>query len=387
MTFHSRAANAAPLVIAMLLILAACKGGAINGNSLPATAISPGAPVWGASEKASPQLLYVPSEAIPPGGIFELKLSGTRLRTIKKGISYPQKVAIDGSGTLYVLNFKVLLSVTEYALGTTKLLRTVTRGISTESIGMGVDEAGNLWVLDFSGPLVRYKAGNVDPEFATYSGLCAGGIDSFTGPQVLTVDTFGTAYVGVNCGTYSGPVHALVREYDSSHKVARTIAIPSNESPETIGTDSSGRLYLLFSDSSDKGRVGIAEYSRGATKPLLTFYVTPALYNRSGFFAFDSSNNVYFSTGECIGTGSGPLSCNSFISQYQNDTSQLLRTVKAPSQVLFGGVAIDRRNNIYVNAFPIRDKKSTRIDIYPSKNKHGKVFASGQRLGFPLIYP
>lgn len=123
------------------------------------------------SAKSSPQLLCVPSVAIPPGGIFEFKLSSTRLRTIEKGISYPEGAAIDGSGTLCVLNLKGLQSVTEYALGTTTLLRTVTRGISTQPIGMGVDEAGNLWVLNFDGPLVRYKAGTVDPEFATYSWL------------------------------------------------------------------------------------------------------------------------------------------------------------------------------------------------------------------------
>ena len=386
-TLHSRAVNATLLVTALLLILAGCKGGAINDNSLPATSNYPGAPAWVASEKSPPQLLYVPSGAIPPGGIFEFKLSGARLKTIKKGISYPQGIAIDGSGTLYVLNFKGLPSVTEYAPGTAKLLRTVTRGISTAPIGMGVDRAGNLWVLNVHGPLVRYKAGTVDPEFATYRGLCAGGLYSFTGPQALAVDTFGTAYVGVTCGTYSGPVYALVREYDSAHKVARTIALPSNEQPSTIRTDSSGRLYLVFSDSSDKGRVGIAEYNRGATKPLLTFYVSPALYNSSGFLAFDSNNNVYFSTGECIGSGSKSLSCNSFISQYQNGTSKLLRTIKAPSKLLFNGVAIDRLNNIYVQAFPLSEKKSTRIEIYPPKSNHGKVFTSGQRLGNPLTYP
>ena len=386
-TLHSRAVDATLLVTALLLILAGCKGSAINGNSLPAMSNFPGAPSAVASEKSPPQLLYVPSEAVPPGGIFEFKLSGARLRTIKKGISYPQGIAFDGSGTLYVLNFKGLPSVTEYGPGKAKLLRTVARGISTEPLGMGVDQAGSLWVLNVHGPLVRYKAGTVDPEFATYKGLCPGGLYSFTGPQALAVDTFGTAYVGVTCGTYSGPVYALVREYDSSRKVARTIRIPTNEEPSTIRTDSSGRLYLLFSDSSDKGRVGIAEYTRGATKPLLTFYVTPTLYNSSGSFAFDSSNNVYFSTGECIASGSGPLSCNSFISQYENGTSQLLRTIKAPSKALFNGVAIDRLNNIYVQAFPLNEKKSTRIEFYPPKSTRGKVFASGQRLGNPLIYP
>jgi hypothetical protein len=378
--------NTAPLVIALLLILAGCKGGATDGGSLPAASSYQGAPGWEASEKSSQELVYVSSAATPPGGIFEFKPSGTRLRTIEKGISYPQGVAIDGSGTLYVLNYRFHPSMTEYALGTTKPLRTVTRGISTQPIGMGIDKAGNSWVLDYGGPLVRYKAGTVDPEFAIYSRLCAGGI-GYTGPKVLTVDTFGTAYVGVTCGTYSGPEHALVREYDSSAKVARTIVVPSDETPSTIRTDSSGRLYLCFTDSSDKGRVGIAEYSRGATKPLLTFYVTPAIYNSSGFFAFDSNNDVYFSMGECTSTNSGPLSCTSFISEYQAGTSQLLRTVKAPSQALFGGVAIDRLNNIYVGTYPISDKKSTRIETYQPKSNHGKVFTSGYRLGNPLIYP
>jgi hypothetical protein len=135
LTSHSQAVKAAPFATAMILILAGCKGGAINDNSLPATSSYPGAPAWMASDKNSPQLLYVPTAAIPPGSIFEFNLSGTRLRTIKKGISYVEGAAIDGLGTLYVLNYKFSRSVTEYALGTTKPLRTVTRGALSFSLG------------------------------------------------------------------------------------------------------------------------------------------------------------------------------------------------------------------------------------------------------------
>jgi hypothetical protein len=107
-TLHSQAVKAAPFITAMILILAGCKGGAaINDNSLPAMSNYPGAPAWAASEKSSPQLLYVPSAAIPPGDIFEFKLSGTRLRTIEKGISYPLGAAIDGSGNSTFLTLRL----------------------------------------------------------------------------------------------------------------------------------------------------------------------------------------------------------------------------------------------------------------------------------------
>jgi hypothetical protein len=251
---------------------------------------------------------------------------------------------------------------------------------------MGVDSAGGLWVLNAAGPLVRYKSGAVDPQFATYRGLCAGGI-GYSGPAVLAVDRFGTAYVGVNCGSSpSGPYHALVQEYDSSRFVARTIMMPANEQPVSIQTDSSGRLYLGFFDSSDNGRAGIAEYARGATKPLLTFQVSPPVYYAFGFLAFDSDNNLYFSVGECESSGSGPT-CTSFISEYKNGTSKQIRTFNAPPKTLFGDLALDRSYNIYVNTFPNHDTSGNRIRLYAPTDNKGKVFISGYRLGNPLIYP
>ena len=49
--------------------------------------------------------------------------------TIFKGIDIPQGLALDGSGNLYVANYATS-SVTVYAAGSTKVLQTISNGVS-----------------------------------------------------------------------------------------------------------------------------------------------------------------------------------------------------------------------------------------------------------------
>jgi hypothetical protein len=367
----------------LLLGLVACSNARPIGNGvLPSNTES--TTVFSNEGLAGPkQALYITNLATPPGQINEYTLSGSKIAMIQAGMKYPRQILFDGNGTMYVANFPAQPYFTEYGSGNNKLLRTIKRGISTELAGAGVDSSGNLWVLSVGGPLVRYLAGENQPQFSSYKGLCVGGF--FGSAAQLAVDTFGTAYVGVSCGsTPSGPSRNFVREFDGTRSVARSIQIPNNEQPVSLTTDSDGRLYLEYW-SGASGKLGVAEYARRTTTPSVTFQVTPSVSYDSAFISFDSKN-AYISLGDCESSGHG-ANCTSFVSVYPRGSSKLVKTIDAPSGSLFGGTAVDRVGNIYVYSTALRARSVPRIVVYPNGDASGKSILKSYRLGNPMIYP
>jgi len=369
------------LLGAISIAAAACSSNAPIQRELPAiTAL----PQPAQQDSSGTQTLFLSMVSTPPGQVGEFELSGKLLRRIRDGVKYPYRLFTDGQGTLYIWNGDFQPTVTEYASGSTKLLRTVKRGISPNLRGVGVDATGNLWVLNGGGPLVRYKADKTTLDFSTYHGLCAGGV--FGGPAALAVDTFGTAYVGVTCAeSYSGPQQVYIREYDGTSKVARTIKLPSNEQPGVLSTDENGTLYLQFFDSTKNGALSIAEYDRGKVTPSTTFQVTPTVQNNAGFTSFDS-RRLYISLGLCTSSGHG-ASCTSFVSVYKKRSSKQLREITS-SSLLFAGTAVDDIGNIYVTAFPMKPSAPSRLLVYSPTGDKPVTFRKGYRLGDqPIIYP
>jgi hypothetical protein len=123
------------------------KTGALANNPAPIATIhvAAGCPYGMAMDKTG--TLYVVDNC--SGNDVELYPKGsTKLKsTITDGISNPLGAAIDKNGTLYVSNYPA--SITEYAYGTDTPSQTITGGGMIDPFGLALDKAGNLYIADF----------------------------------------------------------------------------------------------------------------------------------------------------------------------------------------------------------------------------------------------
>lgn len=218
------------------------------GTSKPLRQITDG--MVGASSLAfdAKENLYVSDDtnsAIPvyaPGAV-------KRMRTIVDGVHAPIQVALAPSGNVYVANDNG--TVTVYKAGTTTLLQTIRKGISTQIGAIALDSSGTLYVANWpdtsSGPswLSEYSPGQMDPARTTTVGI------SF--PQVLAFDILGDLYVA-NIGGYVS-VYAPTKT-----KPFMTISAGLTE-PDGLAFDGGGNLYV-----SDGNNNTVTVYGPGSTK-------------------------------------------------------------------------------------------------------------------------
>jgi len=148
-------------------------------------------------------------------------------------------------------------SVDVYKAGTTKSLRTITKGIDLP-LSMAVDTNDDLYVLNGSyvHPAVTvYAPGSSNPLRKLTQGL--------TSPNLLALDPSNDVFV-MN-GNDSG--NPTVVEYEAgSGKVLRTIAT-GIQSPQAIAVDSSSTLYVANDSGGVGGRGSISVYPPGASTP------------------------------------------------------------------------------------------------------------------------
>lgn len=87
--------------------------------------------------------------------VEEYAKGSTTMKTkITNGISNPLGLAIDSSGTLYVSNYPA--SITVYPFGSSTPSETITGGGMTDPFGLALDSKGNLYIADF-GPDVVWE--------------------------------------------------------------------------------------------------------------------------------------------------------------------------------------------------------------------------------------
>ena len=112
--------------------------------------------------------LYVANEKASPQGSVTVFAPGsaTPMRTITEGINDPLELCLDNAKNIYVLNrggaAYTAPTVTVYAAGSTKLLRTIDLTPKTLYYAMGLDSSANVYVAEDSGAqgAVRvYEAG------------------------------------------------------------------------------------------------------------------------------------------------------------------------------------------------------------------------------------
>jgi hypothetical protein len=169
------------------------------------------------------------------------------LRTIKKGMDNPAALVFDGSGNLYVANdgcpasscrHVVGSTITVYAPGSTKVLRTITKTVD-QPFALAFDGSGNLYVANYGVNTVTVYAPGSTKVLRTIEK----GVDR---PDALAFDGSGNLFVAnypcrfASCRNMASSVTVYA---PGSAKVLRTIS-QGVASPLTLAFDLSGNLYV-----------------------------------------------------------------------------------------------------------------------------------------------
>ena len=205
----------------------------------------------GQAYKMSGPLLYVASyaETLEPLAIYNAKTDDPEpIATISKDIDNSSGTCIDGDGTLYVSNDASPGWVSEYALGQTKPLRVITKGINTPAF-CAIDASGNLWATDLGlDDVAEDLKGSTTPHATITKGL--------TYPDGIAIDHAGNLYVG-NLEPQSAP---NIQVYASGSKSPSRTITDGVTWPVGIAIDAHDTLYVTNGGESGS----IEEYRSGA---------------------------------------------------------------------------------------------------------------------------
>jgi sugar lactone lactonase YvrE len=208
--------------------------------------------------KVSGPLLYVANAGLTltPLTIYKANADNQKpLATISKDINNSRGTCIDSAGTLYVTNFASGTGwVSEYALGQTKPVRVITKGIAFPGY-CAIDSSDNLWVANLGGDdVTEYLKGSTKPHATITNGL--------TYPVGVAIDHEGNLYVS-NYKPYSAQ---NIQVYASGGKSPSRTITDGVSAPVGIAVDAQDTLYVTT--GTPQGQ--IEEYRFGQSKPFRT---------------------------------------------------------------------------------------------------------------------
>jgi serine/threonine-protein kinase len=210
--------------------------------------------------KASGPLIYVANLGLTsaPLTIYDANADNPKpIATISQDIDNSSGACIDGDGTLYVTNYPDSGTgwVSEYALGQTKPLRLITKGINYPAY-CAIDASGNLWVTNAGlDDVAEYLKGSTEPHATITKGL--------TFPEGIAIDHAGNLYVAnlQPYKTYNIQVYA-----PGSKSPSRTIT-DGITWPVGIAVDAHDTLYVTTDHVPGSN---VEEYRAGQSKPYRT---------------------------------------------------------------------------------------------------------------------
>lgn len=176
------------------------------------------------------------------------------------GVSQPARLALNGSGDLYVASLANSISEYSVASGASKLIATITG--QDQPRGLAVDANSNLWVSESSANAVKEyspTASGAATPIASISGADTG----LTSPQGLVFDSSGNLTVA-NAGTNGSD--GTVTVYSAGQLTGDSVPVQTFSSglSEPLGVDRGTDQTLFVADVGDNA---IAEYAPGATTP------------------------------------------------------------------------------------------------------------------------
>jgi sugar lactone lactonase YvrE len=256
--------------------------------------------------------------------LYDLGLTGVA-RTITKGVSNPSFITVDRAGRLYMVSWDDLRGVTEYdagserpsrgiklpdawaaatdgsnnlyaaacptchpygygkgsvdvyEAGTTKLLRSITKGIDAPT-SLAFDTDGNLYVLNYDGSktaVVVYAPGSSKPLRRLPQGT--------TSPSAIALDPSSNLFV--MSSNSSSP--SIVEYKAASNKLLRIIT-KGLSSPQAMTLDGSGTLYVSNTPFPSRGWVSV--YAAGTSTP--SYQITSGM-NDPQLLVVDGEGNLY----------------------------------------------------------------------------------------------
>ncbi len=197
-------------------------------------------------------------------------------------------------------------SIEVYKAGTTRLLRTITRGIDAP-LSLAIDTNDDLYVLNgrYPHPAVAvYAPGSSEPLRKLTRGL--------SGPTVVALDPSNDVFVMNDPGSGAGSI----AEYQApSDKLLRTIT-SGISSPQAIALDGSGTLYV----ANGAARGWISVYSPGVSTPS---YEIKSGVDYPSSLTVDDQDNLYVAN---VGYGS-PVHDRRAVCVYAPNAQKPLRCV------------------------------------------------------------
>jgi len=214
------------------------------------------------------------------GSIYKFTPNGART-TFAVGLNYPQGLAFDRAGNLFVADVSVSSnSVTSsiiYKFTPDGVRTTFASGLSSP-VGLAFDSAGNLFVADSgSGSILKFTPAAVRTTFA--SGL--------NQPVGLAFDRAGNLLV-TDGGDVVGPGHGHV--YKFTPNGARSTLASGFITPNGLAFDSAGNLFLA--DGGDIDGLGGAIYKFTPGGVRTTFAPGDFFIDEFGL-AIDGTNNLF----------------------------------------------------------------------------------------------
>ena len=181
------------------------------------------------------------------------------------GLDYPDALAFDSSGNLYVAN-GATNTVSEFAPGSTTPTATLT-GLN-EPHALAFDSSGNLYVAnEGSSTVSEFAPGSTTPTAVLF------GLDY---PDALAFDSSGNLYVA------NGATNTVSEFAPGS--TTPTATLTGLSGPRALAFDSSGNLYVANCTTKT-----VSEFAPGSTTPTATL----SGLDFPDALAFDSSGNLY----------------------------------------------------------------------------------------------
>ena len=251
-----------------------------------------------------PQLVFNPGKATTP----------------VIGFNVPQKIAVDGSGDVFVVDSGAS-RIYKIPAGGSSATAIATAHSFSAPYGIAIDGAGNLFVTE--------SGANQIDEITASSGYTTVNIltPKFGGPLGLAVDADGNLYIADASSTHAVEEMTAI----SGYSVVRTLS-SSFTKPFGVAVDASGNVFVA-----DEGSTAITELvavnGQVPTAPTTHSYGT---FTSPAAVAVDSAGNVYVAD-----NGGGTISELTAASSYASSMS-LATKVASPA-----GIAVDGNGNVH----------------------------------------